>query len=186
VNHSVWLLLVLFAAGPLGAQTVVRPEPTLDSAQVTLRDAILGLRDSLATIDGAAARLQRDYRATSGSSLVSRARVMRDACARSIRTIPPTRQAVLDAQLATRDKIRGRDHLVVALDTLQGALRWCETEFAALSKPEQAERIRDYGNDRAVKVLSAIRRYEQSMRDFMGLIGIPLTPLGAPASALSG
>lgn len=186
MSHAVWLFLVLLAAHPLGAQTVVRPEPTLDSAQVALRDAILVLRDSLVTIDGAAARLQRDYRATSGPSLVSRAKVMRDACARSIRTIPSTRQAVLDAQLASRDKIRGREHLVVALDTLQGALRWCETEFDGMSKLEQAERIRDYGNDRAVKVLSAIRRYEQRMRNFMGLMGIPVTPLGATSSALSG
>jgi hypothetical protein len=52
------LLVVLTAlvSPPLAAQAVLRPDPPLDSARATLRDALLVLRDSLVTIDGAAAR----------------------------------------------------------------------------------------------------------------------------------
>ena len=76
------LVLVTAVVHPLSAQTVIRPTPPLDSARAVLRDALLVMRDSLLTIDGAAARLQRDFRVASGPSLLSRARVMRDACAR--------------------------------------------------------------------------------------------------------
>jgi hypothetical protein len=111
---------------------------------------------------------------------------MRDACSRSIRTIPPTRDAVLAAKLTTDRNVQGRKQLVMALDTLKGVLLRCETEFAAMSKPDQAERVRGYGNDRAVRVLGGIRKYEQSMRHFLGLMGIRITPLGASPTPLAG
>ena len=78
----------------LAAQTVLRSPPPLDSARASLRDAVLVLRDSLVTVDGAAARLQRDYREASGPSLLSRAQQMYEACARSGRTVPQARLAV--------------------------------------------------------------------------------------------
>ena len=76
-------LLVSLWATTLAAQgTVVRAEPVLDAGRATLRDQLLRFRDTLNTIDAAAARLQRDYREASAAALSSRARVMTDACAR--------------------------------------------------------------------------------------------------------
>ena len=63
MTRCTWLLLgSLVCVGPASAQTVMRPDPPLDSARVAVRDALLILRDSLSTVDGAAARLQRDFR----------------------------------------------------------------------------------------------------------------------------
>ena len=100
------VLLGLLGTAPLHAQVVVQPEPPLDSTRESLRDAMLVFRDSLITVDAAAARLQRDYREASGASLLSRARVMRDACGRSARTVPPTRSALLEAKLSTEKKLK--------------------------------------------------------------------------------
>jgi hypothetical protein len=179
IRCSCFLLGSLVWAGPLSAQTVMRPDPALDSARAAVRDALLILRDSLNTIDGAAARLQRDFRHASGPSLLSRARVMREACARSVRTVPPTRKAVLEAKLLEPRRVKHRSELVGAMDRLSGALAKCELDFAAMSRPGQAESVRGYGNDRAVRVQSALRRYENAFRGFLGSMGIRVTPMGA-------
>lgn len=176
----------MVGAQPLRAQVVVQPEAPLDSTRASLRDALLVLRDSLITIDAAAARLQRDYREASGASLLSRARIMRDACARSVRTIPPTRGEILHAKLSATKRLQARTELVSAMDSLQGWLTRCEREFAAMSQPDQAETVRGYANDRAVRILGAIRRYELSMRNFLGVMGIRVTPLGVTPPATAG
>jgi hypothetical protein len=176
---SALLLLGLLAARPLAGQTVIRPAPPLDSARAGLRDALLVLRDTLNTIDGAAARLQRDFRAASEPSLVSRARTMYQACARSGRTIPPTRQAVQDFNLNDPVKAKRRQELLGSMDRLKEAVVRCETEFAAMSRSDQGERVRGYGNDRAIRVQTAIRGYEMALRDFLGVMGIRVQPLGA-------
>ncbi|HET6837323.1 MAG TPA: hypothetical protein VFH24_04715 [Gemmatimonadales bacterium] len=182
----VWIVLGLVGAQPLRAQVVVQPESPLDSTRASLRDAVLVLRDSLVTIDAAAGRLQRDYREASGASLLSRARVMRDACARSVRTIPGTRSEILNAKLSSSKRLQARTELVSAIDTLKGVLTWCEKEFAAMSRPDQSETVRGYGNDRAVRVLGGLRRYEQSMRNFLALMGIRVTPLGVTPRSAAG
>jgi hypothetical protein len=180
MNRCACLLLAsLFWARPVVAQTVMRPDPPLDSARAVLRDALLVLRDSLNTIDGAAARLQRDFRHASGPSLLSRARVMHEACVRSVRTVPPTRRAVLDAKLSEARRVQLRSELVRAMDQLSAALARCELDFAAMSKPGQAETVRGYGNDRAIRVQTAMRKYENTLRTFLGAMGIKVVPLGA-------
>jgi hypothetical protein len=143
-----------------------------------LRDALLVLRDSLITIDGAAARLQRDYRVASGPSLLSRARVMRDACARSIRTVQPTRKTILAAKLSQPYKTKRRQELVGALDQLKDALIRCETQFDTMSQAGQAERVRGYANNQASQVQVSLRSYEQSARSFLAAMGIRVVPLG--------
>jgi hypothetical protein len=65
-------------------------------------------------------------------------------------------------------------------------LAGCEKEFADMSRPDQAERVRGYGNDRAVRVLGSLRRYEQSMRRFLGIMGIRIIPLGATPQPVAG
>jgi hypothetical protein len=159
----------------------MRSAPPLDSARATLRDAVVVLRDSLATIDGAAGRLQRDYQAASVQSLLSRARMMRDACARSGRTVPSTRSVVLATEVSGDKKTKQRRELVSAMDSLRHVLAQCETEFNAMSQPGQGERVRGYGNDRAGRVQAGLRRYEHALGSFLQSLGIQLSPLGAAA-----
>jgi hypothetical protein len=182
------LLASLAAAGfqPLAAQTVVRPAAPLDSARAELRDALVVFRDSLITVDGAAARLQRDFRLASAPSLLSRARTMRDACARSLQTVPTTRATLQAAKLTHPRRLQLRRELVIALDSLKDVLRYCETEFSAMSKPEQAEVVRGYGNDRATRVQAGLRSYERTLRGFLQVMGIRVLPLGVPGSPSAG
>jgi hypothetical protein len=46
--------------------------------------------------------------------------------------------------------------------------------------------VRGYGNDRAVRVQSAMRKYEIALRGFLGMMGIKVRPLGANPRASAG
>ena len=179
------VIAILFAQNLAAQGTVVRPEPALDAGQVTLRDALLRFRDSLNSIDAAAARLQRDYRQASTASLISRARVMREACARSMRNLPRTRQAVLAADAPKGERQRRRGQMVGALDQLRKTLTQCETDFALMSQGGEGERVRGYGNDRAIRVQAALRKYEGVLAAFFSAMRIKVTPLGAQARPLA-
>ncbi len=169
----------MLSARMLAAQgALVVPEPKLDEERAAVRDELLRFRDTLNTIDAAAARLQRDFRQASTASLTSRARVMRDACARSARNVAPARKAVLAAKVLNERRLRQRRELVQALDQLRGVLTRCETDFGELGQPGQGEEVRGYGNDRAIRVQAALRRYERSLSDFFSAMGIRVSPLG--------
>jgi hypothetical protein len=179
-------IVLLFAPNLAAQATVVRPEPALDASRATLRDALLRFRDTLNSIDAAASRLQRDYRQASMASLTSRARVMREACARSVRNLPPTRQAVLAADASDDRRLRLRGELVAALDQLQQALARCDLDFAVMSRPDEAERVRGYGNDRAVRAQAALREYERVLAAFFKGMNIRVTPLSPKPRPLAG
>ena len=186
---SRWYLVLigmLFAHNLSAQGTVVRPEPKLDAGRAALRDALLQFRDTLNTIDAAAARLQRDYRQASTASLLSRARVMRQACGRSVSSQPTARKAVLTAEASTELRLRRRTEMVAALDQLKKALVRCESEFAAMSKADQGETVRGYGNQRASRVQAALRQYERALGAFFSAMGIKVTPLGAESRPLAG
>jgi hypothetical protein len=186
---SRWCLVVigmLFAQSLAAQGSVVRPEPALDAGRVALRDALLTFRDSLNSIDAAASRLQRDYRESSVASLLSRARVMHQACARSVRSLPAARKAVLAAEASTKRHAQRRNEMVVALDQLQKALIRCESDFATMSRTGEGERVRGYGNDRASRAQGALRQYERALGVFLSAMGITVTPLGTPARPLAG
>ena len=180
------VISMLFAHNLAAQGTVVRPEPALDTGRVTLRDALLRFRDSLSSIDAAASRLQRDYRQASSASLTSRARVMREACARSLRNLPPTRQAVLAANASDEPQVRRRGEMVGALDQLKKVLTRCESDFAGMSQPAEGERVRGYGNDRAVRVQNGLRKYERVLGTFFSAMKIKVRPRGTEARPLAG
>jgi hypothetical protein len=185
----IYLLLLgsTLCAQSLAAQaTVVTPEPPLDSARITLRDELLHFRDTLNSIDAAAARLQRDFRQASAASLISRARVMRDACTRSERNVPSARKAVVAADASDERRMRRRTEMLRALDQLRTVLTSCRSDFDAMSQPGKGEQVRGYANARAVRVLAAIRKYEQSLGSFFSAMGIKVSPLGAGNRALAG
>jgi hypothetical protein len=176
--------IIVLCAGAVSAQArVIQPEAPLDSARANLRDAVVVLRDSLITVDAAAARLQRDIRQTSAASLLSRARVMHDACVRSARAIPSTRETLLAARLSVPLRIKRRRELVNALDRLRGVLGRCEVDFAAMSQPGQGETVRGYAYARSQVVQGALQKYEQSLRPFLTAMGIYIAPAGAAPRA---
>ena len=177
------LLLLSTGVSPLAAQSVMRPPPPLDSARAAVRDALVLLSDSLDTIDAAAARLQRDYQQASGASLLFRARSMREACARSIPLVPETRERVLSAEISETSRLKLQKDLAQALQQLKGELTHCESEFAKMSQAGQSEIVRGYGNDRATRMLAALRRYEKTLREFYGAMGIRVVPAGAGTKA---
>ncbi len=177
---------VLYSQNLAAQGTVVRPEPELDAGRVTLRDALVQFRDSLNSIDAAASRLQRDFRQSSAASLISRARVMHQACARSARGLPATRKTVLGAETSNEGQRRRRSDMVGALDQLQKALVRCQSDFAAMSREGEGETVRGYGNDRAERVLAAMRRYEGVLGQFLSTMGIRVNPLGTRALPMAG
>ncbi len=186
---SRWYLVLLgtLFAQTLSAQgTVVRPEPGLDAGRSALRDALLQFRDSLNTIDAAASRLQRDYREASAAALISRARVMRQACARSVGSLPAARKAVLTAEASNEGRVRRRTEMLAALDQLQKALIRCQSDFATMSQADQGERVRGYGNERAGRVQVALRRYERPLGAFLSAMGIKVSPLGVEPRPVAG
>lgn len=174
------VLAAMLVAGTVSAQaTVVQPEIPLDSARAGLRDALLVLSDSLMSVDGAAARLQRDLRETSAASLLSRARVMHDACAGSVRTVQPTKTTLLAANLSQPLRLQRRRELLQALDRLHVALTRCEATFETMSQPGQGETVRDYAYARSETVQGAIRKYQENLRDFFTALGIRVLPAGS-------
>ena len=181
-----FVALLLAGTSLLPAQTVVRPPAPLDSARVVVRDALVLFSDTLGTIGAAAARLQRDNSEASGPVLLSRARMMQEACAHSIRMVPATRDAVLATKNSQAKRLKHQKDLVVALDRLKVALGRCESEFAGMSRPGQSETVRGYGNDRADRVRGALRSYEQTLHDFFGVMGIRVVPAGAAGPPASG
>jgi hypothetical protein len=179
MNRMSLVVVGMLCARSLAAQgTVVAPEVPPDVAQAALRDELLRFRDTLNSIDAAAARLQRDFRQASTASLTSRAAVMRDACARSVRNVAPARKAVLAAKAPDERRLRKREEMVQALDLLRTVLTRCETDFRDLSRPGQGEKVRGYGNDRAVRVRSALRKYERVLGSFFSVMGIKVSPFG--------
>ena len=164
----------------------VRPEAPLDSARAALRDDLLTFRDSLRTIDAAAARLQRDYRQASEAVLLSRARVMTQACERSVRNVPLARRAVQLSAASNDARQQTRRDLLEALDRLNRVLTGCQTEFSALSQRGQGERVRGYGNDRAIRIQSGLREYERVLARYLNAMGIRIHPADSRSPVLAG
>jgi hypothetical protein len=94
-----------------------------------------------------------------------------------LRALPPTREAILAAALTGKKKLARQKELVGTLDSLKLALRRCEADFAEMSQPDQGERVRGYGNDRADRVERAINRYEGSLQAFLRVMRIDITPV---------
>jgi hypothetical protein len=111
---------------------------------------------------------------------------MHDACARSARTVPSTREAILAVQLLEPLRVKRRRELVNALDRLRGVLSRCEVDFAAMSRPGEAETVRGYSYARSQVVQGALRKYEESLRGFLTALGIQISPGGSAPRASSG
>jgi len=93
---------------------------------------------------------------------------------------------VLAADASGELRLRRRSEMMVAMDQLQKALARCESDFGVMSRPGQEERVRGYGNDRAVRVQAALRRYERVLGTFFNAMDIKVSPLGVEARPVAG
>ena len=176
---KVFALATALVAGAraLNAQAVVQPDPILDSTQSVIQRSVHALRDSLAFVQAASARIARDMRTTSDAVLRARAREMARGCAAASRSTTATRAVVVGAKRPEPDPRKLRPGMEQALDELKGQLDRCVVEFRGLATPLKAQELRDYGIGRGQKVEQAIRRYELGVRSyFFGATGVRYMP----------
>ena len=187
MKRALFLVIGSLAAAPvaLGAQAVVTQTGPVSAASAQVRDAMLVLRDSLMAVNGAAARLQRDYRQTSDAALTWRAREIANACARSVRTLEPTRKVIAAADAEGAVRIRARTEVLGALNALAAEMGRCSDEFAAMAERGKAEEVRGYGNRRAEPILKALYDYDVIASRFFKAWGMEVRPLGARPNPLS-
>ncbi len=179
------VLGLLLSAGSLAAQAVVMPEKPIDPPRAKVRDALLVFRDSLLTVDAAAARLPRDLRTTSDAAALARARGMRDACERSAKALPLARTAVMESNWTEVNRRKSQAQLQGAMDSLGVALDRCLTEFRAMSSGP-AEEVRGYAVGRANRAHAAVQRYNRALNSYFQALDIKVRPVGGPPSPIAG
>jgi len=186
------LILALACAalpGRLAGQAVL-DDPTLDSVQTVLRDAVYRLRDTLTLVDAATARIARDLRTASDPALRSRARAVADRCAVAVRMIPVTRDIIAANPRPVSDPRRAREQMDHALATLEGELKKCVTEFERLSGRGQEAELRGYGIGRGERVRTAVRAFQPAAESYFGAaLGVryrPKTDGSIPTSSANG
>jgi hypothetical protein len=160
------LALFLGGATPLPAQAVLQPEVKLDSTRTRVRNAVYRLRDSLQLAGAASARLGRDMSRSSDALMFARARLIAGRCKATAEATGPTRGELLSASLPNPDPNGALQALLRALDTLEVDMKQCETSFEALATPAKVEELRGYGVGRATRVQAAMRRFEDTARDY--------------------
>lgn len=148
---------VLLAPCSVTAQMVVQPEPKLEHPQLTVRDALYALRDSLTLVEAASARLARDLSTSSDQALSSRSRVISDRCQAALAQLRLSRDTVTTYALPQPDARKVRPALESVIRQLEVDLGNCVQEFSALSAPEKAVELRGYGIGRGQRVQQAIR-----------------------------
>jgi hypothetical protein len=178
VKYLTLLVLAALAAGtrPAGAQAVFE-NPKLTPSQVALGRSLYRLRDSLLLVDAAAARIARDLKGASDIALRSRARLLRDRCARAATILPRVRLTVDSIALPAPDTAKTRPAFGRALTAVGAVLDVCRAQFDSLSMPEHHEVLRDYGIGRAARVQEGLRRYDTAVRPyFRGAVGTAYLP----------
>ena len=190
--RTIALLTILGGAGTAAtpgravAQVgAIMPEAPLEASRARVRDALLVLRDSLHAIDGANARLRRDFRATSAAALSGRARSIADACAGAERSVPAARKAVEETRADTRFERDQRVALLKSLDDLAGTLGGCRSDFVAMGN-KGGEQVRGYGNRRAESLQTELRKYDRAVAGFFATYKIDVRPIGAGKNPLAG
>lgn len=179
--------MLVLGAAPLQAQAaVIRPDRELTPAESGLRATIYQLRDSLAMVSGAGARMERDFRTTSDAALISRARELARRCEAASRNVPATTAAVKGAEMQTGLQRDQQVRLLGGLTQLSEALAECSKRFGAMAAGSKGQEIRDYGNARLRPVKAELFRYESAVAGFFKALQIPNPPLGSHPNPIIG
>jgi hypothetical protein len=175
---------MMASAMPVRAQTVVQPEPPLDSTQAVIHDALYLLRDSLQYVGAASARFARDRNISSDAVLRSRAKTMAERCETVVRISGEVREVVVRSARPDPDAKGERPRYLGALDELRHQMEQCSQEFTRLAKPEAAQELRDYGIGKGKRVDEAIQVYHaEIIRYFYASTGRRYQPYMRDAGA---
>jgi hypothetical protein len=158
---------MMASAMPVRAQTVVQPEPPLDSTQAVIHDALYLLRDSLQYVGAASARFARDRNISSDAVLRSRAKTMAERCETVVRISGEVREVVVRSARPDPDAKGERPRYLGALDELRHQME-----------------LRDYGIGKGKRVDEAIQVYHaEIIRYFYASTGRRYQPYMRDAGA---
>ena len=169
---------LLVAAGPLHGQMVVTPD-TLDAQRRDVRDILVVLRDSLHTVEAAAAQFDRGHSSASVELLYSRGRTIKNACTRSLRNIGPAREVVKADDWGDEYRTMRQNQVLEAMDVLEKSVNACQSVWDGLVTPENAEQIRTAGPAEAESITKAIHAYGAVVSGYYKALGIYVSPAGA-------
>ncbi|HTS88474.1 MAG TPA: hypothetical protein VMG41_08290 [Gemmatimonadales bacterium] len=159
-------LLLAGGRSVAAAQSADPRPPRADSTQTRIGNTILILRDDLALVDAAAARMPRDRQTSSDAVLQARARTMASNCLAASRSAATARAVVEQTARPNPDPKRTRLRVLERLAALKEDLDRCARDFDGLTTSDKAEELRDYGIGRAARVQEAIRSYEAAVRPY--------------------
>ena len=175
--------LLLAVARPLSGQMVVTND-TLDVERREVRDVLTVLRDSLRTVEAAAAQFERGHQSASIELLISRAQSIQRACARSRRNLPAARKQVAAGSWSTEYRTKAQDNLLDEMVQLEESLEACESVWARLASLDEADELRADGPAQAQSISTAIRRYTSDVDALYKALGIYVRPIGAGPSVI--
>lgn len=170
--------VLLLAASSLQAQMVVTND-TLDTERRNVRDALVILRDSLRTVEAAAAQFERGNASASSELLYSRGRTLMKSCSRSLRNVGPTRAVVEADDWNDEYRTLRQTELLAAMNHLEKSLQACESVWSTLATPAGADEIRSKGVTEARSISQEIHLYGNSVDAFYKALGIYVRPIGA-------
>ena len=168
---------LLVAAAPLHGQMVVTND-TLDLERRDVRDILVVLRDSLHTVEAAAAQFDRGHASASIELLYSRGRTLKNACTRSLRNIGPAREVVKGDDWGDEYRTMRQGQVFEAIDLLEQSVDACQSVWDRLVTPENAEQIRTAGPAEAESITKAIHDYGKVVAGYYKALGIYVRPAG--------
>jgi hypothetical protein len=169
---------LLVVAAPLHGQMVMTND-TLDAERRDVRDVLVVLRDSLRTVEAAAAQFQRGNASASPELLYSRGKTIKSACIRSIRNVEPARQVVKADDWGNEHQTLWQNELLQAMDSLEQSLNACEATWDHLATPENADQIRTTGPPEAESISNDIKGYSAVVGGYFKALGIYVSPAGS-------
>ena len=177
-------LLVLIAASPTTAQTVIQPEKPLDRGQAESRDAMVMLRDSLNSVTAAGARLVRGVGPTSSPAwLRARARNVAAACTRSRGMLQTARPVVEGGADSLVVQVNARLTLLAAMAGLDATLTACEATWKERAAAADATPIRERGPSDVEALNQEVQAFDKKLSTYAGTQGFQLPPMGSGTPA---
>lgn len=152
---------------------------TLDAERRDVRDILVVLRDSLHSVEAAAAQFDRGHASASVELLYSRGKTIKNACTRSVRNIGPAREVVKADDWDDEYRTMWQNQVLEAMDVLEQSVNACQLAWGRLATPENAEQIRSAGPGEAESITNAIHDYTAVVSGYYKALGIYVRPIGA-------
>ena len=173
---AVFAMVTVFAVGPLGtAEAQVERAAVPDSLRVVYRDTLLVLRDSTASVRGAANRFSRDLQFAGARTVLNRARRLGTACSNLDATLVDAR----DMFQPSRVPARAREEATILLQRireLRNALEHCTNGLAATGAGETADSLRSWGPHHTSRLERHLLAYDDAAAGLAQAMDFKLEP----------